>query len=178
MITIPDVLWDEMLDRFAEHPAGLERVAYLDGVRYTSTDGAEHGVATTLVIPRATLRPRNYEISADAMAEAGKHLHPNGLKRLLQVHTHGNDWIDHSDTDDDLAFTRREGAISIVLPFHARRRPTPLDGGVHRRGTDGWTRMHGADATGLVRLVGSVRDLRPQVQPSRRSVWRFWPWNR
>lgn len=167
-----------MLDRFAEHPAGLERVAYLDGVRYAGRDGMAHGVVTTLVIPRATLRPRNYEISADAMAEAGKHLHPNGLMRLLQVHTHGNDWVDHSDTDDELAFTRREGAVSIVLPYHAHRRPTPLDGGVHRRGTEGWTRVYGADAAGLVRLVTGVHDLRPQAEPSRKSFRRFWPWNR
>lgn len=177
MITIPDNLWDEMLDVFEQIPPGLERVVYFDGIRYTGPDGSDYGVITTVVVPHATLRPRNYEISAEAMAEAGKHLHPNGLSRLLQVHTHGNDWVDHSGTDDALAFTRRTGALSIVLPHHARRRPGPLDGGVHVRRRDGWHRVQSDDAAALVRLVPGVRDLRPPPEP-KPSFWGRKPWNR
>lgn len=177
VITIPDSLWNEMLDVFEQIPRGVERVAYFDGIRYTGADGASHGVTTTLVVPHATLRPRNYDISAEAMAEAGAHLHPNGLSRLLQVHTHGNDWVDHSRTDDTLAFTRRTGAVSIVLPHHAHHRPIPLEGGVHVRRRDGWQRAHGDDAAALVRLVPGMRDLRPTLGP-KRSFWGRLLWNR
>lgn len=176
VITIPESLWNEMLDRFAETKPGLERVAYIDGVRFTGQDGDEHGVATTLVLPSATLRPHNYEITAGAMAQAGQHLHPHGLSRLLQVHTHGNNWVDHSRTDDTLAFTRRAGAISIVLPHHAQRRPDPLDGGVHQRRSDGWHRVNADDAALLVHVVPSVREFRP-VTSTTRNIWRFLPWN-
>ena len=165
-----------MLDRFAEIKKGLERVAYLDGVRFKDHEGVTHGAVTTLVLPRANLRPRNYEISSEAMAEAGRHLHPHGLARLVQVHTHGNDWVDHSPTDDAMAFTRRPGAISIVLPWHATYRPSPGDGGVHERRIDGWHRLTSAEAAKRVQTAPGVLDFRPST-PSRETR-RFWPWKR
>ncbi len=173
MISIPEVLWDELLDRFERAPRGVERVAYLDGVRWIDSSGAHHGVVTTVVIPDAILAAGNYRVPAKAIADAGRHMFELGLVRLLQVHTHGNDWVNHSWVDDEMAYTRKQGGLSIVLPFHARKRPRPEEGGVHLRDRGRWRRLSEHEISDVVRLVPSVRDFRPV--PLRR--WRWWPWS-
>lgn len=174
MISIPEALWDELLDRFAQAPRGVEKVAYLDGVRWTDSSGHQHGVVATVIIPNALLTVGNYRVPAEAIAEAGRHMIEFGLVRLLQVHTHGNDWTDHSSVDDHLAYTRRDGGLSIVLPFHARRRPRPEEGGVHIRERGQWHRLRDSEVGGTVRLVPSIRDFRPVP----RKGWRWWQWSR
>lgn len=176
MLSIPEALWAEMLDRFAESPCGVERVAYLDGIRWTDASGRTHGAVTTVVLPDALLTPGNYRVPAEAMARAGRHMIDLGLTRLAQVHTHGNGWTDHSLVDDRMAYTRREGGLSIVLPFHARRRPVPAEGGVHVREESGWRRVGRGEADGLLRLVPSTMDFRASAARKRRMWW--FPWNR
>jgi hypothetical protein len=163
-----------MLDRLAETPAGLERVAYLDGVHTRDGSGAVHGVVTTVVLPDAELNPRWFRVSADAMGLAGDHLFTHGLRRLAQVHTHGNDDTGHSPIDDRRAYSQQDGAISIVLPFHATDRPAPTDGAVHVRDRHGWTRLGAADAAVHVRLVPALLDhrCRPEPTPDRLTRWR------
>ena len=173
MISIPDLLWSHLLDEFARHPVGVERVAYLDGVRWTDSAGEVHGIVTTVTIPDAILTRGNYQVSAESIAQAGRHFAALGLVRLIQVHTHGNGWVGHSDTDDQKAYSRRVGAMSIVLPHHARHTPGPLDGGVHVRDRSGWRRLDGPDAEACVRLVPSDLNFRT----SRRGWnWRNLPW--
>ncbi len=175
MISIPEPLWAIMLDELARAPRGVERVAYLDGFRGSAGGGVEHGVVTTVVVPDAILTPGNYRVPAEAMAAAGRHMLDLGLVRLAQVHTHGNDWVCHSWVDDRMAYTRRDGALSIVLPYHARRRPAPLDGGVHLRSAGSWHRLSDDDAQQAVRLVPGLLDFRA---PATSKRWRWLPWNR
>lgn len=175
MISIPEQLWQQLLDQFARHPRGVERVGYLDGVRWSDMAGKEHGVITTVTIPNATLTGGNYQVSAENIARAGRHLPDFGLVRLIQVHTHGNEWVEHSLTDDQKAYTRRPGALSIVLPDHARNRPGPLDGGVHLRDLSGWLRLSAHDAAEVVRIVPSEIDLRIG---RRRWNWGNLPWKK
>ncbi len=175
MISIPEQLWRHLLDQFARHPRGVERVGYLDGMRWYDPAGGEHGVVTTVTIPNATLTEGNYRVSAESIARAGRHLPDFGLVRLVQVHTHGNGWVDHSTTDDQKAYTRRPGAISIVLPDHARNQPGPLDGGVHIRDSRGWRRLVTGDAAEFVRIVPSDIDFRVG---RRRWNWGNLPWKR
>lgn len=175
MISIPEAVWDLMLDRFADERRGVERVAYLDGVRWVDRGGVTRGVVTTVVLPDATLTPGYYRVSAEANAEAGLHTIDVGLVRLAQVHTHGNDWTSHSDVDDRMAYTRREGGLSIVLPRHASRRPRPEEGGVHlRRGAE-WQRIAAPQIADVVRILPSELDLRRRLPT---KGWRWLPWNR
>ena len=175
MLSIPEQLWNHLLDQFAQHPRGVERVAYLDGIRWSDTGGRQHGVVTTVTIPNAVLTEGNYRVSAENIAQAGRHLPAYGLVRLAQVHTHGNGWTDHSHTDDEKAYTRRPGAISIVLPDHARNQPGPLDGGVHIREPNRWHRLSLEQAAQVIRIVPSEIDFR---EGRRRWNWRNVPWKK
>lgn len=177
MISIPDSQWDVLLDAFAQAPRGHERIAYLDGIRWTESKGRQHGVVTTVTVPDAVLTRGNYSVTADAMRNAGEHLFALGLVRLAQVHTHGTYWTDHSSTDDRRAYSRRDGAISIVLPHHARHRPNPEEGGVHLLDSGVWRRLGDDEVENVLRIIPTRIDLRPT-----RAMTPWWkkviPWNR
>jgi hypothetical protein len=135
----------------------VERVAFLDGYRRDDL-----GVVTTVTIPQATCEPSYYTVSADKMHEAGLHLRKYSMVRLAQVHSHGNDCLQHSWRDDRMAYSQRAGAISIVLPRHGSGRPGPLDGLVHIREVDHWRPLSSAEAASLVLSVPSLLDHREE----------------
>ena len=162
-IRISAALWEEVLDVFAAHQPGVERVAYLDGYRVDETGypGVDPGdqtfVAVTVVVPDADLHPRYYTVSADVISQAGQHLRTLHMTRVAQVHTHGNDWVDHSTTDDDRAYSQRPGTISIVVPHHSQHRPPVADCGVHLRTEHGWRRVK---PDSVITIVPTVLDHR------------------
>lgn len=155
MLVVPLVLWERLLSEFARQPEGVERIAYFDGICAGSI-----AVVTTLVIPKALCDVGYYNVDAAAMSEAGQHLRAFGLRRLAQVHTHGHEWTGHSPRDDRMAYSQLDGAISIVVPFHARFRPAIRDCGVHVRCTDGWQRINRTALHRYVRVVPGVLDFR------------------
>jgi hypothetical protein len=123
-------VWSATLEEFSRHKGGVERVAYLDGFAVdrtgfppTAHPATRMAVVSSLVLPDATLAPGNYQVSAEAMSQAGSRLRSFGMPRLIQVHTHGNDWTDHSSTDDSRAYSQRPGTMSIALPRHGRGNP-------------------------------------------------------
>jgi hypothetical protein len=194
VLTIPDTVWGALLDAFATAPRGHERIAYLDGVRYRDQTGAVQGIATTVTVPDAVTAPDNFTVSTTAMDQAGDHFDVLDLVRLAQVHTHGNDWVNHSWVDDQRAYSQRDGALSLVLPHHAAGAPLPAHASVHLREPAGWRRLHPDEANQLVRLVPglidhrsgtwnasptatkatSADDLSPSARPGR-WLSRWWP---
>jgi hypothetical protein len=185
-IRIPEAVWTALLDAFAKNEPGVERVCYLDGLRVDETGypgaapEAEVRVATTVVVPDAILRPRNYLVPADAVSAAGRHLRTERMIRVAQVHSHGNDWVEHSQTDDDRAYSQRPGAVSIVVPFHSATRPDPAACGVHVRTATGWQRVR---PELVIKLIPSVIDHRsarweatPKPTPSGDIFSRFLTW--
>jgi hypothetical protein len=193
VLTIPDPVWQRLLDVFATAPPGHERVAYLDGVRFRDRTGVAQGIAVTVTVPDATTSAGNFTVPADAMVQAGAHFEVLGVVRLAQVHTHGNDHVDHSWVDDRRAYSQRDGALSLVLPYHAAGRPTVWQAGIHLREPAGWRRITGTEVDEVVRLLPAVIDHRrtawngsptdtkatstaacsPSPKPGR---WR-WPWS-
>ncbi|MFC0105563.1 hypothetical protein [Kibdelosporangium aridum] len=160
MLTIPDPVWRALLDVFATALPGHERVAYLDGVRYRDRTGTVQGLATTVTVPNAVTSQGNFTVSAAAMEQAGDHFDVLGLVRLAQVHTHGNDCVNHSWVDDQRAYSQRDGALSLVLPYHATGRPTLWQAGVHVREPAGWRRVTGEEINTLIRLLPGLIDHR------------------
>lgn len=162
-VRIPEALWHATLDLLAAHPPGVERVAYLDGFRIDEAGypdaalDAHVFVATTLVVPDAILSPRNYVVPAAAISDAGRHLRVERMTRVAQVHTHGNDWLEHSPTDDDRAYSQRLGAVSIVVPFHGTTRPGVGKCGVHLRTQTAWQRVA---PDSVIKVIPSVLDHR------------------
>ncbi len=155
MIVVTETLWERMLVEFYRLGPSKERVAYLDGVPMQGG-----GVVTTLTLPDAVLEPRRYRISADAMSEAGGHLRAHRLRRLAQVHTHGRRGVDHSHDDDRRAYSQKDGAVSIVLPYHAKRKPEIADAGVHVREPAGWRRLEPSAVADYLRVVPGFLDFR------------------
>lgn len=144
-----------MLDAFATTKAGVERVAYLDGIR---ADG--DAIVTSVVIPNADLHPGWYKVAPEAMGEAAQHAREHGLVRLAQIHTHPGPDCRHSPYDDDNAYSQRPGAVSVVLPYHASRRPHLGDAAVHVKNEHGWALMPAVDVDRHVRCISSLVDLR------------------
>lgn len=172
-LRIPEAVWRATLDLLATHPPGVERVAYLDGFRIDEAGypdvalDAQVFLATTVVVPDAVLRPRNYVVSAEAVSAAGRHLRVERMTRVSQIHTHGNGWVEHSPTDDDRAYSQRPGAVSIVVPFHGATRPELEDCGVHVRTETAW---QGVRPDSVIKIIPSVLDHRSAPwQPARNS---------
>ena len=162
-IRIPEALWQAVLDLFAQHEAGVERIAYIDGFRIDES-GYPGGspdeqvyVAVTIAVPNAVLGSGHYFVPADAVSEAGRHMRTERMKRVAQVHSHGNDWVGHSHTDNDRAYSQRPGAISVVVPFHGTTRPDIAECGVHLRTEAGWRCVR---PDSVIKIVPSVLDYR------------------
>jgi len=155
VVTIPDALWGALLDALADAPPGVERVAFLDGIGRIG-----EGVVTTITVPDAELHGGWYDVPAEAISEAGAHLRRLHMTRLAQVHTHGGDFCMHSTRDDDMAYTQRTGALSIVLPRHATERPLLANSTVHVRADVGWKSLDSREADNWVRIVPSTLNFR------------------
>lgn len=156
MIILPDHFWNGLLQQFHRTRRQVERVAYLDGL---SLDDSL-AVVTTMVIPNADLYPRHFAVSAAAMSEAGQHFRRFGLQRLAQVHSHPGKWVEHSEHDDEMAYSQHSGALSIVVPYHGRNLPSLDSCGVHLRGERGWVRLGPTDIPKLIRVVPGFLDFR------------------
>lgn len=181
MLTLTDATWQQLLELLATSPTGVERIAYLDGVRTSSGDG----LVTTVTVPHAKQHAGHFTVSAQEMSRAGAHLRAHRLVRLAQVHTHPGADIRHSTTDDERAYSRKAGAVSIVLPWHAKGDPAPTNGAIHIHDGNDWRRLNQADAEALIHLVPATIDTRrpsphivPAQQPStgRSNRNRRWTW--
>ncbi len=155
MIILSELIWEMLLDEFRWPRSSVERVAYIDGVEVQGTR-----VATTVTLPNAELHPTYFTVSGEAMSEAGQHFRKFGLQRIAQVHTHPGRRVDHSRFDDDNAYSQLDGAVSIVLPSHARHRPGLLDCGVHVREVDGWRMLSAQELCRLIQSIPGCLDFR------------------
>lgn len=155
-LVVPSGCWLNVVGVLRDRPHDRERVAYLDGPR--PANGI--GVVTTVTVPAANVRAGNFHVSADQMSRAGQHLRALGLMRLAQAHSHPSGWTGHSASDDEQAFSQRDGAISIVVPHFAGCAPGVGDCRVHVRDQHGWHDLGPADGGRVVQIVPSLIDLR------------------
>jgi proteasome lid subunit RPN8/RPN11 len=173
-LVLPEAVWENLLDEFARQRPGVERVAFLDGYRRDDV-----GIVTTVVLPDGTCEPGYYTVTANQMREAGAHFRQYGMQRLAQVHTHGDGELDHSNRDDQMAYSQRTGALSLVLPEYAASRPRPSEGLLHLRTADGWHALDSAEAEVAITVVPSLLDFRrtswnasrPATRPPWVAVW-------
>jgi hypothetical protein len=165
VIVISEILWERLLDLLLEPHGNIERVGFIDGIVV-----GDVMVATTVVVPDATLAGGYYDVSAEQMSDAGKHLRRYRLQRLAQAHTHERSWTGHSERDDRLAYSHDDGAVSIVVPFHARERTPISDCGVHVCRSGSWHELSHSDTSLLLRLVPATLNFRPTA--ARDESWR------
>ena len=161
MLILSDATWRQVLAMLATSQPGVERVAYLDGARTGDGTSLGPGIVMTVSVPYAVQSAGHFTVSAEEMSRAGAHLRRYGLVRLAQIHTHPGHDTRHSPTDDERAYSRKAGAVSIVLPWHAADDPSPADGTVHVHDGHGWRRLSQADAEAFIRLIPATVDTRP-----------------
>jgi hypothetical protein len=154
-LILPATLWTEALGILRCSPHDRERILYLDGPR-----GADPGVVTTITVPDADEHEGHFHVDPAQMRRAGRHLRRFGMTRLAQIHTHPAGWTGHSPHDDEMAFSQRDGAISIVIPDFAATAPGVLDCGVHVREAHGWRELDHTEKARTVKLVPSLIDTR------------------
>jgi len=94
------------------------------------------------------------------MSEAGQHFSRFGMERLAQVHTHPGRDMRHSPFDDENAYSQMNGAVSIVLPHHARFRPDLGECGIHVRDDSGWRRLNVGEIEPIIRILPGCLDFR------------------
>jgi hypothetical protein len=155
MIVLSELIWQALLDEFRWPRCAVERVAYIDGIVC-----GDIKLATTLTLPYAEMHPTYFAVSGEAMSEAGQHFRRFGMERLAQIHTHPGRDVRHSPFDDENAYSQIDGALSIVLPHHARRRPELSECGVHIRDDRGWRRLSVRDIEGAIRVLPGCLDFR------------------
>lgn len=154
---IPANLWVAAVETLHGRPHDRERALFLDGPRPTSVGPV---VATTLVLPPVDHSRGHYAISAKDMSRVGRHLRSFDFLRLAQMHSHPAGSTDHSDHDDEMAYSRRDGALSIVVPHYGACAPGLADCGVHHRDADGWRRLAHDEVDEYIVVVPSVLDFR------------------
>jgi hypothetical protein len=154
-LILPAKIWGEAIGILRRPPHDRERILYLDGPR-----GTDPGVATTITVPDAFEHEGHFSVDPLQMRRAGRHLRRFGMTRLAQIHTHPADWTGHSPHDDEMAFSQRDGAISVVIPDFAGTVPGILDCGVHIREPRGWRELDYMEKAQTVRIVPSLIDVR------------------
>jgi len=158
ILIIPAATWQSAIAALRQPPHDRERVAYFDGPR--SPPGIGIGIVTTLTLPNADERDGNFHVNASEMSRAGQHLRRLNLMRFAQIHSHPASWTGHSSYDDEMAFSQRDGAISIVVADFAGCSAGLADCGVHVRDAEGWRELDPVEKSAVVQTVPSVVDLR------------------
>ena len=153
MIYFPHIVWHALLAEFGRKRHKVEQIAFLDGVQL-----GDDSVITTLTFPDATLRRGNFHVSAEAMSEAGKHL--GGFARIAQIHTHPGAWVGHSDVDDNFAYSRHDGALSLVVPNYAVGVSVFSDVAVHICLRGRWRELGPNERDATIRLIPTISDFR------------------
>jgi len=65
-----------------------------------------------------------------------------GFVQIAQVHSHPEEWVDHTRGDDEYAAFKVEGLVSIVVPGYGKHGLLPLTKcGVHRFRDDDFIRL-------------------------------------
>lgn len=77
------------------------------------------GIVMVVAFPRIYSTLSSFELMPGQMSQLTEWSHREGVWLLAQVHTHPTD-EPHSRADEEWAPTRREGFISVVIPFGAQ----------------------------------------------------------
>lgn len=100
---------------------GLCGYAPAEGLCYWFGRECGDGVGIVMVVafPRIYSTERSFQLADGQMAHLTTWSQREGLWLLAQLHTHPTD-EDHSQADEEWAATRREGFLSLVIPFSAQ----------------------------------------------------------
>jgi hypothetical protein len=105
-----------------------------EGIVYWAGISNGHNVSISLAIaPQAKTHEGQFVVDHLSNAKVVLCLHKYKQSHIGQVHSHPSSSVDHSGLDDRQAAFRREGLLSLVVPWYGCKGMLPLtECGVHR----------------------------------------------
>jgi len=103
-----------------ETVSSLRRYGRVENIVYWSgTSNEASGTVHRVIEPNAERGRRYVHVDPIEVSRVVNDVYEHGEFLIAQLHTHPND-EDHSDVDDCGTISKREGFISLILPFYAR----------------------------------------------------------
>jgi hypothetical protein len=161
VLYITETLLDEtgkLLASFAEKRRS-EGVVYWFGMELE-----EKSVVTTLIVPDADTTWGCISTSPEVNAEALTVIIGTPLVLLGQAHSHPANHVRHSDVDNRLTFASFEGAISVVVPYFARRGINLRRCGIHRHINGAFRIISPKQIENHIVVIPGKADLRRSVE--------------
>jgi hypothetical protein len=116
-----------------------------------------------VMVPKQVVGPGRFDIPHAATRAMGERLVEYQLVNVAQVHSHPDWCVEHSPWDDDHAYSRRDGALSIVWPCYGTLLPAIEHWGVHECQDRTWRLLDPAETARRVVILPSVLDLRLSI---------------
>jgi hypothetical protein len=121
-------------------------------------------VVTTLVSPGLRQTWGNYQVTRESLRRMARVLNEQDLTILSQVHTHPGDWVDHSEYDDQHAYSTSDGALSFVWPSHGYSFSYGLEGvGIHECHKGQWLKLELTEIRSRIKIIDSFVDFRWEI---------------
>jgi hypothetical protein len=111
-IVVPLSIVDETLDALRRFGA-VENIVYWAGL-----EEDDHARIVRLIEPEAHRTRRYVRVDGEEVARIVNEIYERGEVLIVQLHTHPAA-EDHSETDDCGTVSKRNGFISLVVPFFA-----------------------------------------------------------
>lgn len=124
-------------------------------------------IVTTVIVPGQIGSAGSFVVPHEAVRRMGGALRDHALMNVAQLHTHPGAWVGHSAWDDAEAYSRRDGALSIVWPQYGELLPSLEMWGVHECQDGRWVQLFREHLARRIQIVDSVLDLRTQFEASR-----------
>jgi hypothetical protein len=121
-------------------------------------------VVTTVINPYQRVSSGFFEVPHEGTRAMGIALGSNGLMNFAQIHTHPTSWIDHSKWDDERAYSRANGALSIVWPDYGAPLPAFAVWGIHERIDGEWRRLDELAAAERIKVIPETITLRGALE--------------
>lgn len=157
---------DTLLESTGQLLASFARDRESEGIVYWF--GFEFGrqsIVTTLVVPDAETSLGCISTSPEVNAQALSLVVGTPLILIGQAHSHPSHRVRHSWVDDHQTFARFDGAISIVVPYFARRGVNLYRCGVHRHIDGSFKVIKRADLNHHLVVIPGKADFRCAIKP-------------
>jgi hypothetical protein len=141
--------------------AGVETACFWFG-----HDAGYIQVVTTVAAPKLYQTRGNYQVERNSWRRLITSMRGQNLTTLTQVHTHPIDYgVRHSPYDDDIGYSTKEGALSLVWADYGYEMKFDLSSvGVHERLKDDWVLLDGNRVGARIRIVDDFADFRWEIE--------------
>lgn len=141
----------EFTERVLKEYAPHEGIVYWAGIIDNNVVNVSMAIA-----PKSKTHEGQFIVDHLSNAQVILCLHEHHKSHIGQVHSHPGSWVDHSGLDDKQAAFKKEGLLSLVVPFYGKDGMLPLTScGVHRFKKKTFERLANKYVTSHFHIVSS-----------------------